>query len=94
MLANQGSVVMRRWQDEQHVDPAVLTVALDRRVTLRMQLSLDLLEPPDSAFDLAEHDKPPRLQAGIDRAPARQRRLRLTLHPDPTMRTRRSTIRA
>jgi len=70
-------MTMRRWQDEQDVDPAVCAVALDCRVPLRMELPLDLLEAANAAFHLAENHTPSGLQVGIDRAPTRKRRLEI-----------------
>ena len=68
---------MRRWQDEQNVDRAATAEALDCRIPLRMQFSLDLFEAPDAHFDFAQDNGRPREEAGVDGATTRKREFEL-----------------
>jgi hypothetical protein len=68
---------MRRWQYEQNVDRAPPAKALDGRIPLRMQLSLDLFEAPDPHFDLAQDDGSPREVTGVDGPSTRKGELEL-----------------
>jgi hypothetical protein len=54
------------------MDLAVGPESLDGRIALRMQLSLDLFEAADAAFDLAQHDRAQRQKTDVDRSPAGQ----------------------